>query len=55
MGNEFEKHIKTMKEALAENPGCGYAKDFIRHEKLSDDRLVKIQLLVEIELDDPMD
>ena len=51
----FEEHIKTMKEALVENPECGYAKDFIRHEELSDGRNVKIQLLIEIEYRDITD
>jgi len=46
---DYEKEIISMKEALEENVGCGYAKNLIRLDILKDGRRVKVQLLIEIE------
>ena len=52
---DYEKEIEEMLEKLADNPDCGYIKNFVRRDTLRTGKVVKVQLLIEIDRDDVMD
>lgn len=52
---DYEKQIRHMLRTLADNPDCGYAKDFVRFESLRNGQRVRVSLLIEVDKSDLMD
>lgn len=52
---DYEKKIRHMLRTLADNPDCGYAKNFVRQDSLRNGQRVRVSLLVEIDKSDPLD
>jgi len=46
---DYEKETREMLETLSNNPDCGYIKNFIKREVLKSGKVVKVQLLIEID------
>ena len=52
---DYEKQIREMLRTLADNPDCGYIKNFVRYDSLRNGQKVKVSLLIEVDKNDPMD
>lgn len=52
---DYEKEVRHMLRTLADNPDCGYIKNFVRYESLRNGQKVRVSLLIEVDKSDPMD
>ena len=52
---DYDKEVRQMLRTLADNPDCGYAKNFVRYESLRNGQKTKVSLLIEVDKSDPLD
>lgn len=52
---DYDKEVRQMLRTLADNPDCGYIKNFIRYENLRNGQKVRVSLLIEVDKSDPLD
>ena len=52
---DYDKEVRMMLRTLADNPDCGYIKNFVKYDSLRNGQKVRVSLLIEVDKSDLLD